>query len=534
MNDVSLIILLLAGITFLAIVSNKLKLPFPIVLVLSGLLISIIPGLSPVILEPEVVFLIFLPPLLYEAAWKTNWYNFKRNTRPILLAAFGLVLFTTVVVGAAVHWFIPGISWSMGFLLGAIVSPTDAVSATSITGNLHISPKLISILEGESLVNDASGLVAYKYAVGAVMAGNFIFWEAGLNFLLVIAGSVVIGVVVGFITRFILKRISVDRVIQTTITFIIPFTSYLIAERLHLSGVLSVVCTGLYLSYHAESIITYQSRISIYAVWRVISFILNGLIFILIGLQLKVIVQTIEGYSLGSLLVYGIFVSLVVILSRFVFIVPAAYLPRILSRQIRENETFNRKNLWLFGFAGIRGVISLAAALSIPMLLPDGDPFPQRNLIIFLTFSVILTTLVLLGTALPYIIRRLKLPIHSLVAEEYEVKNTILNKTLEQLEKKLPEVNERFRNNLKKKYETRIRRLQKTDLPKNYFKDEQHAESGDEIFNKYARLELDALQLERNLLKELSYEGKVSEEVARKIERELDLEEIRLNMELHY
>ncbi|MEO7961876.1 MAG: cation:proton antiporter, partial [Ginsengibacter sp.] len=221
MNEVVLVTMLLFGITFLAVISNKFKLPFPIVSVLCGLIISVIPGLPAVSLQPEIVFLIFLPPLLYEAAWKTNWHNFKSNKRPILLAAFVLVLFTTLVVGAAAHYFIPGISWPTGFLLGAIVSPTDAVAATSITRGLRLSPKIISILEGESLVNDASGLVAYKFAVSAVMAGNFIFWKAGLNFILVIAVSVAIGILIGYIARQIMKRITVDNVIQATITFII-------------------------------------------------------------------------------------------------------------------------------------------------------------------------------------------------------------------------------------------------------------------------------------------------------------------------
>lgn len=532
MNDIVLVIILLFGVTFLAGVSNKYGLPFPIILVLTGLLISIIPGLPAVSLEPEIIFLIFLPPLLYEAAWKTNWHNFKAYKRPIFLAAFGLVLFTTLIVGIAAHLFIPGISWPLGFLLGAIVSPTDAVAATSITKGLNLSPRIITILEGESLVNDASGLVAYKYAVSAVMAGNFIFWQAGLNFLIVIAGSIATGLLVGFIAQVIMKRICVDSVIQTTITFLIPFTSYLLAEKLAISGVLSVVCTGLYLSYNSESIITHRSRITIYAVWDVVSFILNGLIFILIGLQLKIVMKGIAGYSLRELIIYGLFVSLVVIICRFIFVIPAALLPRLLSTRIRETESFDRRNMWVFGFAGIRGVISLAAALSLPMLLPGGAPFPERNLIIYLTFCVILTTLVLLGHNLPPIIRRLKLPVHSLVAEEYEVRTNIIESTISHIDKNLTDIEEEFLTNLKIKYETRFKRIQRTELPAGYFKEPQHQNSGNEIFNEYPRLELDVLNVERRSLNQLSRDGKASEEIVRKIERELDLEETRLRMEL--
>lgn len=533
MNDVVLVTMLLFGITFLAVVSNKFKFPFPIVLVLSGLAISIIPGLPAISLQPEIIFLIFLPPLLYEAAWKTSWHNFKTNKRPILLAAFGLVLFTTFIVGAAAHYFIPGISWPLGFLLGAIVSPTDAVAATSLTKNLTLSPKVITILEGESLVNDASGLVAYKYAVSAVMAGNFVFWQAGLNFLLVIAGSVATGLLTGYIARVILKRISVDHVIQTTITFIIPFTSYLIAEQLHISGVLAVVCTGVYLSYNAESILGHQARITIYSVWQVVSFILNGLIFILIGLQLKIIMEGITNYSTYELIAYGLLISCAVIICRFVFVVPAALLPRILSKKIRETETFNSRNMWVFGFAGIRGVISLAAALSLPMLLPDGSAFPERNLIIYLTFCVILSTLVILGLNLPAIIRRLKLPVHSMVAEEYEVRSQVISNTIKHIEKNLSTVRQEFLNNLKTKYDAKNKRIQKTDLPADYFGKDKPADKEDEIFNEYSQLELDILAVERRYLNQLSREGKASEEIVRKIQRELDLEETQLNMELH-
>ncbi len=532
MNYVILVTVLLFGVTFLAGISNKYNLPFPIILVLTGLFISVIPGLPAITLRPEIVFLIFLPPLLYESAWKTNWHNFKKYKRPILLSAFVLVFFTTLMVGVAAHFVIPGISWPLGFLLGAIVSPTDAVAATSITKKLNLPPRIVTILEGESLVNDASGLVVYKYAMSTVMAGNFIFWKAGLNFLIVIAGSIATGLIIGYIARVILKRICVDSVIQTTITFIIPFTSYLIAEELEISGVLAVVCTGLYLSYNSDSVITIRSRNSIYAVWDIVSFILNGLIFILIGLQLKTVLKGITEYSTSELIIYGLFVSLVVIICRFVFAVPAALLPRLLSKHIRETESFDRGNMWVFGFAGIRGVISLAAALALPDLLPDGTPFPERDLIIYLTFCVILTTLVLLGHNLPRIIRRLKLPVHSLVAEEYETRTIILENAIAHIEQNLSTVKEEFLNKLKRKYDTKYKRNQRTELPAGYFKEEKHSETGNEIFNEYSKLELDILSVERRWLLKLTREGKVSEEIIRKIEGELDLEETRLSMEV--
>ncbi len=532
MNDVGLITMLLFGVTFLAVLSNRYKFPFPIVLVLSGIVISLIPGLPVISLEPEIVFLIFLPPLLYEASWKTNWYNFKAYKRPILLAAFGLVFFTTFVVGAVAHFFIPGISWSLGFLLGAIVSPTDAVAATSITKGLPLVPRIISMLEGESLVNDASGLVIYKYAIAAVMAGNFVFWEAGINFLLIIAVGVGIGLVVAYFAFFISKRIRFDSVIQASVTFIIPFTSYLIAEYFGVSGVLAVVSSGLYLSYHSESIFTHQTRITTYAVWDVIIFVLNGLIFILIGLQLKTILEGIKDYSIGELAFYGILVSAVVIIARFIFVVPAALLPRYLSKKIREREPFDKRNMIVFGWAGMRGVISLAAALSLPLLLPDGSEFPERNLIIYLTFCVILATLVFLGLPLPWIIRKLKIPGHSIVAEEYDVRTAILNTTIEHLDQNIEKVKDEFRENIKRKYEYKLKRIQKTDLPPGYFGNVKPTITPENIFNEYSQLEVNVIAVERRSLLEMYRKGQVSEEIVRKIERELDLEESRLAMEM--
>ncbi|MGH2563271.1 MAG: Na+/H+ antiporter, partial [Ginsengibacter sp.] len=524
MDNVGLITILLSGVVILAIISNKYNFPFPIVLVLSGLVISLIPGLPVISLQPDIIFLIFLPPLLYEASWNTNWYNFKAYKRPILLAAFGLVFFTTLIIEIVAHTFINGISWPLGFLLGAIVSPTDAVAATSITKKLEMPPRIVSILEGESLVNDASGLIVYKYAIATVMAGNFVFWQAGLNFFLVIVGGVGIGLIVGFIVFFISKRIIFDSVIQTSITFLIPFTSYLIAEYFEVSGVLAVVSTGLFLSYRSESIFTHQTRITTYAVWDVIVFILNGLIFILIGLQLRSVMNGIRIYSKTELIFYGILTSMVVIICRFIFVVPAALLPRYLSKKIRETEPFDSRNMIVFGWAGMRGVISLAAALSLPLFLPDGHAFPERNLIIYLTFCVILATLVFLGLPLPWVIRKLKIPVHSLVAEEYEVRSVVLTTTIDHLEKNLSKVNDQFREDIKKKYDYKLKRIQKTDLPVDYFGKDKPIVTPDNIFNEYSRLEVDIIGVERRSLINLYRRGKVSEEIVRKIERELDLE----------
>lgn len=531
MENVSIIVILLFAITFLSVLSNKYKFPFPIILVLSGVVISLIPGLPVVALDPDVVFIIFLPPLLYNAAWNTSWHDFKAAVRPISLASVGLVFFTTALVGLTAHLLIPGLSWPLAFLIGAIVSPPDAVAATAVTKGLGLAPRIIAILEGESLVNDASGLIAYKYALAAIAAGNFVLWQAGLNFLWVAAAGIAIGLAIAYIIYIVHKKFICDPVIEVTLTFLTPFASYLLAEHFHVSGVLAVVSTGLYLSFRSGEIFSHQSRIMAYAVWDVIVFILNSLIFILIGLQLRSIMQGISEYPVSALILYGLVISFVVIVVRFIWIVPAALLPRWLSKRIRESEPFDPRNMVVFGWAGMRGVVSMAAALALPLTLKDGSTFPHRNLIIYLSFCVILSTLVLLGLTLPWVIRKLKLEPHSIVAEEYDVRSKIVTAAISHIEENLSLVSDELLNNIKNKYEVKYNRLQKTDLPANYFGKEQKLPEN--IFNQFSKMQIDLISVEREALQQLHRYGKASEEILRKIERELDLEETRLNMEMY-
>lgn len=530
MDKIIVIVLLLFGIAFLGLLSNKYKFPFPIALVIIGLIISIVPGLPVIQLDPEVVFIIFLPPLLYGAAWNTSWHDFKANLRPISLAAIGLVLFTTSLVAVAAHWLIPGLDWPVAFLIGAIVSPPDAVAATSITKGLGLHPRIITILEGESLVNDASGLVAYKYALVAATAGNFVLWQAGLNFLLIAAAGTAIGLGIGYIMYLVHKHFVCDPVVEVTFTFLTPFAAYLLAEHFHFSGVLAVVAAGLYLSFQSPVIFTHQSRIMAYSVWEVVIYILNGLIFVLIGLQLRSVMQGIGEYPLPSLLLYGAVISIVVIVVRFVWVVPAALLPRMLSKRIRETEAFDRRNMVIFGWAGMRGVVSMAAALALPITLADGSAFPHRNLIIYLTFCVILSTLVLLGLTLPWVVKKLGIKPHSLAAEEYEVRTKVVSETITHIEENLSLVQDELLHNIKSKYEVKYNRLQKTELPSNYFGKGQTLAGN--IFNEFTQLQIDLINIERKTLDDLHRKGEASEEILRKIERELDLEETRLKMEM--
>jgi monovalent cation/hydrogen antiporter len=531
MENIALIVLLLFGVAFLAVLSNRFKFPFPIALVLSGLLISLIPGLPTIALQPYVVFIVFLPPLLYGAAWYTSWHEFKTYYRSISLAAVGLVLLTTGMVAVMAHYIIPDVSWPLCFLIGAIVSPSDAVAATSVTRGLGLDPRLITIIEGESLVNDASGLIAYKYALAAVMAGNFIFWQAGLNFIWVVLAGVSIGLIIGFLMYLVHKNFICTPVIEVTLTCLTPFASYLIAEYFNVSGVLSVVTTGLYLSFRSNEIFTNESRIMVYSVWQTIIFILNGLIFILIGLQLRSVMEGIKNYSGSELALYGLAVSAVVIAMRFIWVIPGSLIPA-LSKRINKKRHFNPRNLVVFGWSGMRGVVSLAAALSIPLLMPDGTAFPHRNLIIYITFCVILTTLILLGFSLPWVIKKLKIEPYSIAAEEYEVRTKVVNNTIQHIEENLSLISGELLNNIKNKYEIKYNRLQKTDLPVNYFGGEAPPNVAN-IFNEYSKLQIDLIGVERKSLQQLHRSGEASEEIIRKIERELDLEETRLQLDMY-
>ncbi|SDZ75300.1 monovalent cation:H+ antiporter, CPA1 family [Arachidicoccus rhizosphaerae] len=531
MENISLIIILLFVIAFLWLLSKRFSFPFPIVLVLFGTLISLIPGLPTLTLSPDIIFLLFLPPLLYGAAWNTSWHDFRAAIRPISLAAIGLVLFTTVAVAVVAHYLIPSFGWPVAFLLGAIISPPDVISATAVTKGLGLHPGLLTILEGESLINDASALIAYRYALAAIMTTGFVWWEAGLNFLYVAAVGIAVGLAVAFIMRIIHERFSCDPVVDVTLTFLTPYSSYLIAEHFQASGVLAVVTTGLYLSFRSAKLFSHQGRIMTEAIWEVAMFILNGLIFILIGLQLRNVSQGLGQYSKGSLILYGLTISVLVILIRFVWILPSLIWPDRVGRSIYGDRGYERKNLMVFGWSGMRGIVSMAAAMALPLSFAGSHIFPHRNLLIFLTFCVILTTLVLLGLTLPWLIKVMKLEPYSVVAQEYEVRTKIVSEAIGKIEEQYSLLPDELLNNIKSKYEVKYNRLQKTALPSNYFGQGKTLTS--QVFNQYTQVQLELLEVERNSVQQMHLKGSASESILKKIERELDVEETRLRMEMY-
>ncbi len=412
-HPVELILALLLIAVVLGVLAQWIKIPYPILLVIGGILLGLQPNLPVFSLDPHLVFLLFLPPLLYAAAFRTPWNEFRSQIRPITLLAVGLVLFSTVAVAAVAHYCI-GLPWAAGFVLGAIVSPPDAVAAMAVTQRLKVPKIIVTILEGESLVNDASALVILRLAIGALGATSFSIWEGVAQFVLVSAGGIAIGFLGAHLAirlhRWLERTKLADSKLQITITLLTPFAVYLPAEHLHVSGVLAAVTAGLWVGNHCEEVFSCALYDEATAVWEWVEFLLNSFVFILLGFALRGILENLDDHhSFEQIAVYAAVLSGVVIVARLLWMFPGAYLPRWLDRVLLGIPTPYPKwqGVCVVGWTGMRGVVSLAAALALPETQPDGSPFPGRSLIQFLTFVVIFTTLVGQGLTLPLVIRSL-------------------------------------------------------------------------------------------------------------------------------
>src|SRR5688572_2723856 len=387
----------------------KLRIPYPILLVLGGLPICFAPGMPEIDLPPDLVLVGVLPPLLYGAAFFTSLRDLRANVRPVGLLSVGLVLLTMVVVAVVAHALVPGLPWAAAFVLGAVVSPTDPIAATAIMQRLGVPRQLVSIVEGESLVNDGTALVAYRFAVTAAVTGAFSLWEAGISFVLNVAGGVVVGLAVGWIVRQVRRRLDFPPA-EVTISLLTGYFAYIPAELIGVSAVIAAVTAGIYLGWHTPELTTPEVRLMGESAWEIVTFVLNALLFTLIGLQLPGILDELDAYSAGELLWWAVAIWLAVLVARWAWVYPAAWLPRRLSRRIRERDPMPPPSaLALISWSGMRGGVSLAAALAIPLTTDAGDPFPGRDLILFLTFAVICGTLVVQGLALPAVIRVLRL-----------------------------------------------------------------------------------------------------------------------------
>lgn len=394
-------------------------------LVIAGLLISFIPGLPKIQLEPDIVFILFLPPILYEAAWSCSFRELFKWRRIILSFAFIVVFITAISVAFFTYWFIPGFTLALGFLLGGIVSPPDAVSANAITKFVHLPKWVSTILEGESLLNDASSLIIMQFAIVAVVSGNFDVSKASLQFLWMIAGGVGCGLIVGWVFTKLHKLLPTDANMDVILSFITPYLMYILAEEIHGSGVLSVVAGGLLLSEKRYVFLSSSSRVRGANVWESFIFLLNGIIFILIGLDMPQITAGLGNTNLMEAIGYGVLVTVVVILVRIISFYGAVGVTMVMRNFIKVADPNHPgfKGPFILGWAGMRGVVSLAAALSIPIYLDNGDAFPQRNLILFITFIVILLTLTIQGLTLPFFIKKADLKEIDYPKPEHEVSN---------------------------------------------------------------------------------------------------------------
>ncbi|MDH6701495.1 Na+/H+ antiporter [Streptomyces sp. MAA16] len=403
------LLLLVAGSAAVAAAARRTPVPAPLLLVAIGLIVSYIPGVPDYTLDPEIVLPLVLPPLLYTAATDSSYLDLRAQLRPVALLSVGYVLFATLVVGWAAYRIVPGLSLTAALVLGAVVAPPDAVAATAIARRVGLPSRVTTILQGESLVNDATAITAYRVAVAAAV-GEGATWAGGIGeFLLAAFGGVGIGLVLMVPLHWLRTRLK-EALLQNTLSLLIPFVAYAAAEQVHASGVLAVVVVALWLGHRAWEV-DFATRLQEEAVWKMVAFVLESAVFALIGLQLPIVLKGLGAYQGLSAAWYAVAVFLVVVAARFVWVYPATFLPRLLSARIRRREESpGWKGPFVIGWAGMRGVVSLAIAFSIPVELHDGAPFDGRNLILFLTFTTVIGTLVVQGVTLPTLIRLLKLP----------------------------------------------------------------------------------------------------------------------------
>jgi monovalent cation/hydrogen antiporter len=427
LSNFPLYLLLIAIIVLIIMLAEKIRVAYPVLLVLAGLGLSLIPGIPSPRIGAELIFIIFLPPLLYEASWSISWKELWKWRRIITSFAFIVVFFTALSVAFAANYFIPGFSLALGFLLGGIVSPPDAVSAGAILKFVKVPRRFSSILEGESLLNDASSLIIFRFALIAVATGQFIWHEAALSFGWMILGGTSIGLIMGWLIMQAHKYLPTDANTDLVLTLLTPYAMYIAAEEVHSSGVLAVVSGGLLLSYKRLGFLNSTSRLRGVNVWESLCFILNGLVFMLIGLELPEITEGLHETGINSAIGYGLLITAVLVAARMVSAFSAVIITLIARNFITVADSRNPgvKAPLVLGWSGMRGVVSLAAALSIPTELEDGTPFPQRNLILFITFVVILTTLVVQGLSLPFMIRKLHIEDPDYIMPEEEMYNKI-------------------------------------------------------------------------------------------------------------
>jgi Na+/H+ antiporter len=516
---------LLLGLGVLLVLASFLSVPYPILLVLGGLALAFAPGIPDFELPPEVVLIAFLPPLLYSSAFFTSLRDLRANVRPISLLAIGLVAATMVGVAAVAHAVIDGLTWPAAFVLGAVVSPTDPLAATTIARRLGVPRRLVTVIEGESLVNDATALVFYRTAVVATVTGAFSLWEAGGRLVLNAVGGVAIGLAVGYVVRRVRRRIDHSPT-EITIALLTGYLAYLPAEALGLSAVLAAVTAGVYLGWYTPELTNTETRLQGEAFWRILVFVMNAVLFTLVGLQLPNVLDGLDPWSTGELAAAALAVCAGVVLIRLALVFPFAYIPRFLFPRIRARDPYPPWQIpAVLGWAGLRGAVSLAAALAIPLETDAGAPFPARELIIFLTFCVILFTLVVQGLSLPYVIEKLGLEDDGLEAvEDAKARKRAAQAALERLDELEGEgwIRDDTLERSRGMYEFRIDRFGERLG---------HGDGGiEERSGAYQRLRRELLRAEEQAVVQLRREGEISDDVMNRVLRDIALEDARLDV----
>jgi CPA1 family monovalent cation:H+ antiporter len=509
---------LLALMVVIAGVARRWNVSYPIVLVLAGLAVSFVPGVPRVPLAPDVVFLIFLPPLLYAAAWVTSWREFRESIVDISMLAVGLVAFTVFVVAETADRFIPELDWKAGFLLGAVVSPTDAIAATSIARRLGLPRRVVDVLEGESLLNDATGLLALEFGIDMLLRGQPPTpMQGALRLVWLLGGGVLVGMVAGMIVAWFERWVN-DGPVEIVISLILPYGTYLAGESVHASGVIAVVACGLYMSRRSTGFFSPETRLQVNSVWASFTFLLNGLVFLLIGLQLPYVLAGIRGYGHLTLVGYGLAFSAVLIAARMLWVFPITLIGSKIHIRItgHSDERPAAKEVFVVGWTGMRGVVALAAASSLPYTLGNGQPFAARSIIVFLTFSVILVTLVLQGLTLPPLIRWLGLHNVGVDCEQGDARRLMLQAAIDHLKQERPtgdHLLDHAYEDLLHQYEHRMEALTGCG----------EETTGNNTLDRLHQITRSTVQVERQTLIALRDEGRISDNTLRTLEHELDL-----------
>ena len=517
---------LLVAVAGLSALARRLSIPYPIVLVIGGALVGFVPGLPEVNLNPDVVLVVFLPPLLYSTAFFANLGDLRRDLRAISITSIGLVLVTMCAVAVVAHEVIPGMSWEVAFVLGAIVSPTDPLAGAMIMRRLDVPRRQVSIVEGEGLFNDATALVAFRVAVAAVVGGSFSLASAGLDFVLAAAGGVAIGMAIGWVVSQIRRRTE-DAQVSITISLLTGYAAFIPANAIGASGVLAAVTAGLYMGIRGPSILPARTRLQGVFVWEILDFLINAVLFVLVGLELRTVVDSLGGYSVGDLAGYALAVCGVVVGTRIVWAMTVPYIIRALDR--RESQRARRTNAasrLVVAWSGMRGAVSLAAALAIPLTTDAGGPFPNRDLIIFLTFSVIFFTLVVQGLTLPGLIRALHITSDGAgETEEIHARLVATKAALTQLDELEGEewTRDDTVERMRALYQYRLRRFaaRAGKIEDDGYEDRSLA---------YQQTVQVVLAAQREALIQMRSTGELSNEVMNRVIQELDLEESRLEI----